>query len=127
MGGHHRYSAFWTQYMEFGDFAGIQKGFLFCSYNGCLGALRGAQKVQKWASVAHPVNIGHLDHYVVFGIKSGVVQDFQRGKKCPGGFKQTPLDPLKHPQTPLKTPPNPLNPIIGPPYNQFDPSSYLIL
>ena len=38
-------------------------------------------------------SIGQLDHYVVFGIKSGAEQDIQRGKKCPIGVKQTTLDP----------------------------------
>ena len=52
----------------------------------------GARKIQKRVSGAFPVNIGQLDHNVVFGTKSGAVKDFQRGKKCPLGVKWTPLD-----------------------------------
>ena len=75
-----------THYMDLLDILRFQRGS-FCSYNGLLGApgaprLR-AQKVQKWISDTHLVTIGQLDHYVVFGTKSGTVQDFQRGKKCP--------------------------------------------
>ena len=40
-----------------------------------------SQKVQKRASDTKLVNIGRLDHYVVFGIKFGPVQDFQRDKR----------------------------------------------
>ena len=40
-------------------------------------------KVQKWLSDIFFVNIGHLDHYVLFGTKFGTVQDFQTGKKGP--------------------------------------------
>ena len=68
------------------EYLGPQKDFI-CSYNGPLGTLRGAAKVQKWVSDSHPVNIGQLDHYVVFGTKSGAVQDFQRGKKCQIGVE----------------------------------------
>ena len=46
--------------------------------------------VQKLVSDAFLVNIGQLDHYIVFGTKSGGIQDFQRGKMCPIGVKQTP-------------------------------------
>ena len=53
----------------------------------------GAQKFQKWVSDAYSVHIGQVDHYVVFGTKSGAVQDIQRGKKCPIGIKQTTADP----------------------------------
>ena len=53
--------------------------------------LGGAPKVQKCVSDANPVNIGQLDHYVVFGTKSGALQDFQRDKKGTIGVKQTPL------------------------------------
>ena len=55
--------------------------------------LGGAPKVQKWVSDANPVNIGQLDHYVVFGTKYGAIQGFQRGKKCPTEVKQTLSDP----------------------------------
>ena len=79
--------------MAFREFLGFQKDFI-CSYNGPLGTPKGAPKVRKWVSDAYPVNIGQLDHYVLFGTKSGAAQDFQRGKKCPIGVKQTPFDPL---------------------------------
>ena len=59
---------------------------------------------QKRVSDAFLVNIGQLDHYVVFGTKSGGIQDFQRGKMCPIGVKQTPQTPpeppKKHPNSP---------------------------
>ena len=45
------------------------------------------------------------DHYVLFGTKYGAVQDFQQGKKCLIGVKETPLDIT--PLIPLKTLPNP--------------------
>ena len=60
--------------------------------NGPSGAPRGAQKVQIWVSDAYPVHIGQLGHYVVFGTKSGALQDFQRDKKGTIEVKQTPLD-----------------------------------
>ena len=41
----------------------------------------GAKKVQKRVSGGSPVIIGQLDHNVVFGTKSGAIQDLQRGKK----------------------------------------------
>ena len=107
------------------EYLGPQKDSI-CSYNGPLGTPRGAPKVRKWVSDAHPVNIGQLDHYVVFGTKSGAVQEFWRGYKCPIGVKQPPLDPPRLPKTPpnsLKTPPNP---IIDPPYKQYNSSSYLL-
>ena len=85
------------------EYLGPQKDFI-CSYNGPLGTPRGAPKVRKWVSDFHPVNIGQLDHYVVFGTKSGVIQGFHRGKKCPIGVKQTPLDPPRLPKTPSKPP-----------------------
>ena len=56
---------------------------------------------QKWASDGNLVNIGQLDHYVVFGNKSGAVHDFQKGKKCHTGVKETPSRP---PQTPPDPP-----------------------
>ena len=55
---------------------------------------------QKWASDANLVNISLLDQYVVFGNKSAAIQDFQRGKKCHTGIKQTHAGP---PQTPPHT------------------------
>ena len=59
----------------------VQNG-LFCSYNIPLGIPRGTTKrVQKWVSDAYPVNMGQLDQYVVFGTKSGAIQDFRTGKK----------------------------------------------
>ena len=113
LGSHHKENVILTLlyvvYVAFWVFICFLKGFI-CSYNGPLGAPRRASKVWKWVGDAYPVNMGQLDHLVVFGTKSGAAQDFQRGKKCPRGFKQTPLHPLKHPQTPIKTPPNPLNP-----------------
>ena len=115
--------------MHFVDILGFQKGFI-CSYNGLLGPPWGAPKVQKWVNDTYIVNFGQLDHYVVFGTKFGAVQDFQRGKVCPIGIQQTPLDPPRPPKPskkpqnhPKKKPPDPLN---DPPYNQFNPSSYLI-
>ena len=51
----------------------------------------GLRKVRKWVTGAYSVNMGQLDHHVVFGTKSGALQDFQRGKKCPMGVKQTPV------------------------------------
>ena len=39
------------------------------------------QRVKKRVSDTDLVNIGQLDHYVVFGTKFGPVQDVQRGKK----------------------------------------------
>ena len=50
-----------------------------------------------------------------------------RGKKrCHLGVKQTPLNPPRPRKTPPTPPKTPLNPIIDPPYNQLNPSSYLI-
>ena len=73
--GHHSYSTCFTPYMHFLDFVGFQRGFIY-SFNGILGAPRGALKVQKWTCDVYPVNIGRLDYYVVFGTKSGAIQDF---------------------------------------------------
>ena len=66
--------------------------------------LGGAPKVQKWVSDANPVNIGELDHYVVFGTKSGVIQGFQRGQKCFIEVKQNLVDPPTPTKTPSKKP-----------------------
>ena len=90
------------------ELVGASKG-LFCSHNGFLGTFRGAPKDWKWVSDAYLAKMGQLDYHVVFGTKSGALQDFQRGKKHPTGVKQTPLDPPRPPKTPpnpLKTPPN---------------------
>ena len=96
--------------------------------------LGGLQRSGKWVSDAYLPDMGQLDHHVVFGTKSGAIQDFQRSKKYPIGVKQTPLDPPRPPKTPqntLKTPPNtlknPLNPIIDPHHNRLNPSSHLII
>ena len=76
---------------------------------GPLGVTRGAPKVQQSVSDAYPGNIGQLDHYEVFGIQSGVVQDIGMGKLV---AMQTPvdhpIDPPRHSQTPL----NPFNDLL---------------
>ena len=82
---------------------GLKKGVI-CPSNSFLRTLRGAPKVQKWVSDANPVNIGELDHYVVFGTKSGVIQGFQRGQKCFIEVKQNLVDPPTPTKTPSKTP-----------------------
>ena len=64
---------------------------LICSRNDPLRAPRRAPRVQKWVGDANPVNLGQLDHYVVFGTESGAVQDFQRGLTCLIGGKSIPL------------------------------------
>ena len=71
---------------------GASKWLVF-PFSGPLGALRVPQRVKKRVSDTDLVNIGQLDHYVVFGTKFGPVQDFQRGKKGRIGVQQTPLDP----------------------------------
>ena len=105
--------SYWTMWWPFRvskgqiwDYLGPQNGSLY-SWSAPLGAPWGAQKVQKWVSDNHLATIGQLDHYVVFGTKSGTVQDFQRCKKCPIWVKQTTLDPPSdppnspnHPQAP---------------------------
>ena len=78
IGGHHRYNAFWSPYMDCCDLLVLHGGFIR-SYIGLLGVPRGGPKVQKGVSGASSVNIGQLDHYVVFGTKSGAVRDFLRG------------------------------------------------
>ena len=88
---------------------GASKGLVFAHILAFVEPLGGAQKVLKWVSDAYLVIMGQLDPHVVFGTKSGAIQDFQRGKKCPIRVKQTPLDPPRPPKTPpnpLKTPPN---------------------
>ena len=65
--------------------------------NGPLRARRRAQKVQKWVRDAYLENLGQLDHYMVFGTKSGAVQDLQRGKKCLLGVEWAPLMTHAHP------------------------------
>ena len=74
------------------------------------GSPRRAPMGQKWASNANLVNIGQLDQYVVFGTKSGAVQDFQSGKKYHTGVKQTHAGPPKNPPDPLLTPHTPQKP-----------------
>ena len=81
---------------------------------------------QKWVSDAYPVHIFQLDHYVVFGTKSYAVIDFQRGKKCPIGVKQTPSGAPQTSPNPPWTPQTPPETIFDCPYNQYNPSSYLI-
>ena len=83
------------------------------------------RKVQKRVSDTDLVNIGQLDHYVVFGTKFGPVQDFQRGKKCPLGVKQTLLDPLYAPLRPPNPPNPPSNLLKNPPNPLSDPPLYL--
>ena len=84
---------------------GLQNS-LICSYMDLWEYPGGPKRSKKEVSCAFPVNIGQLDCYIVFGIKSGAVQDIQRGKKCPLGVKQTPLDHRWPPLNPPKTPPN---------------------
>ena len=69
-----------------------------------MGAPRRAPKVLKLVSDAYLVNIDQLDHFLVLGTKSSALQDFQRGKKCPIGIKQTPFDLPGPPQNSLKPP-----------------------
>ena len=86
----------------------VPKG-LYLRKNVPLGAPRRGSKFWKMVSDAYAVNMGQLDHHVVFGTKSGAIQDLQRSKKCPIEVKQTPLDPPRPPETPpnpLKIPPN---------------------
>ena len=73
---------------------------------------------QKWVSDSYPVQIFQLDHYVVFETKSGAVFDFQRGKKCPIGVKQTPSGAL---QTPLEPPGPPQKPLMTVPTTNIIP------
>ena len=63
--------------MDCWDFLRFQKGFIsrVMAYWELPGE---APKVQKSVSDAYPGNIGHLDHYVVFGTQSGAVQDKTR-------------------------------------------------
>ena len=89
--------------MDCWDFLRFQKGFM--AYWELPGE---APKVQKSVSDAYPDNIGHLDHYVVFGTQSGAVQDIQMGKNCSLGAKQTPF------WLPLTTPWTPQNPLKPP-------------
>ena len=76
---------------KFGTFYGPKRALI--AHIGPLGIPMGAQKVWKWVGDACPVDMGQLDHCVVLGTKSGAVQDFQWGKKCPIGVKQTPPRP----------------------------------
>ena len=63
------------QKADFGTIGG-PKGVCF----GHLGPPRRAPMGQIWVSHAYPVNIGHFDHYVVFGTKSNAVHT-SRGAK----------------------------------------------
>ena len=65
---------------------------------------------QKWASDGNLVNIGQLDHIVVFGTKSGAIHDFRKDKKCHTGVKETPSGPPQTPQDPPRTPNTPQKP-----------------
>ena len=86
--------------MVFWDLPWSQKGFI-CSYIGLWEAPRRAPKILKGVSDANPVNIGQLDHFMVFGTKSGALQEFQGGKMRPIGVKQTPLDPPRPSRSPV--------------------------
>ena len=97
---------------------GAQKDLIFTS-NGRLGVPRRAPMVQRWVSDAYLVTIDQLDHYLVFGTKSGAIPDLQSDKTCPIGVKQAP-------QTPPKSPRTPPEPISDPLYNQYNSSSYFI-
>ena len=106
LGGHHKSNAVRTLYLAFWDFLGFRMGF-FAHIIFLWESLGEPQRVQQWVSDAYPVNMGQLDQYVVFGTKSGAIQDFRTGKKCPTKVKQTPLHPPKHQQKNLKPSPNP--------------------
>ena len=86
---------------------------------------KGTPKVQKWVIDTCFVNIGQLDHYVVFGTPSGAIQDIRMGKNCSVGAKQTPVWLPWPPHRPPKTLSNPLNPFSVLPFNLNNPSSYL--
>ena len=101
--GGHPDGAFWTKSGGFGPsgelFRGQKarlrnicrlKGASFADIVALLALPRGPPKVEKWVSDIYPVKMSQLDHYVVFGTKYGTVQDFQRGKKCLIGVKETP-------------------------------------
>ena len=77
--------------------------------------------LQKLTSYAYPVNIGQLDYYVVFGTQSGLLQDLQRGKQCPIGVEQTPIDPPLTPLDPPRPPRPPQNLSITPPTTNLIP------
>ena len=79
MGGQNRYNTIWSTYIGFLRHFRAPNRFI-CPYKGFLGAPRGSPKVQKWVKGPSPVILGQLDHYVVFRTKSGVNEDFQRGK-----------------------------------------------
>ena len=72
--------------MDSWDLLVLNRGFI-CSYIGLSGVPRVGLKVQKGVSGASFVNIGQLDHYVVFGTKSGAVQ----GSKVPCRGQADPL------------------------------------
>ena len=58
------------------------KGALFADILAFWEPLGGAPKVWKRVSDAYLANLGQWDHHMVFGTKSGAIQDFQRDKKC---------------------------------------------
>ena len=137
--GDHPYEAFWTNYWSLFviqlPFSGTKKpdlGLFVASKRLDLiikwpfGSSKGGPKLQLWISDAYPVNIGHLDHYVVFGTQSGLLQDFQKGKQCHMGVKQNPLDPPLTPLDPPRPPQKPPKPFKDPPYKQSNPSRYLV-
>ena len=81
--------------MDCCDLLVLHGGFIH-SYIGLLGVPRGGPKVQKGVSGASSVNIGQLDHYVVFGTKSGAVQGLKvpcRGQADPFLTNLDPPDP----------------------------------
>ena len=80
LGGNHKSNAVRTLYLAFWDFLGFRMGF-FAHIIFLWESLGEPQRVQKWVSDAYPVNMGQLDQYVVFGTKSGAIQDFRTGKK----------------------------------------------
>ena len=82
--GDHPDGVFWTKSGQFGPsddhFRGQKARFrtILGLKTACLlmkwpfGIPRGAPKVQKWVSDTYPVNITHLDHYVVFGTQLSI-------------------------------------------------------
>ena len=65
------------QKARFGNI-GAPKGINLLIENGP----KRAPMAQKWVSDVYLVMLGQLDQYVVFGTKSNVIQDFQRGKSA---------------------------------------------
>ena len=110
--GDHPDGVFWTKSCQFGPsddhFRGQKTRFgtIWGLKTACL-LVKWRFKVQKWVSDTYLVNIGQLDHYVLFGTKFGAVQDFERGKKCPIGVQETPPRLPQTTQTPTKPPQTP--------------------